>query len=73
MAVWLAAYEVYPGQRFEDYAILGDDIVIADKKVALEYQRIMEEAQGLFRKRNPLCPLRGPANLQSALLLITTG
>ncbi|CAK9153102.1 unnamed protein product [Ilex paraguariensis] len=45
--VWLAAYEVYPGRRFEDYAILGDDIVIADRKVALEYQRIMEEAQGI--------------------------
>ncbi|KAK4419027.1 putative mitochondrial protein [Sesamum alatum] len=34
MVVWLAAYEVYPGKKFWDYAILGDDIVIADRKVA---------------------------------------
>jgi hypothetical protein len=28
---------------FEDYAVLGDDIVIADKAVAKEYLRIMSE------------------------------
>lgn len=32
--VWLAADEVYPERKFTNYALLGDDIVIADKKVA---------------------------------------
>ena len=37
MIVWLAAERVYPGRRFRDYALLGDDIAIADHKVAKEY------------------------------------
>lgn len=41
MVVWLAATRVYPCQTFLDYALLGDDIVIADKHVALAYERIM--------------------------------
>lgn len=30
MVVWLVANRVYPGKGFWDYAILGDDTVIAD-------------------------------------------
>lgn len=30
--VWCAAEDVYPGRRFLDYALLGDDIVIGDLK-----------------------------------------
>lgn len=30
MVVWLAAERLYPGRRFQAYAVLGDDIVIAD-------------------------------------------
>ncbi|KAL0391406.1 UNVERIFIED_CONTAM: putative mitochondrial protein [Sesamum latifolium] len=48
MVVWLAAYEVYPGKKFWDYAILGDDIVIADKRVAEAYMRIMDEMGGVI-------------------------
>ncbi|CAK9143602.1 unnamed protein product [Ilex paraguariensis] len=70
--VWLAAYEVYPGQRFEDYAILGDDIVIADKKVALEYQRIMEEAQGVISKEKSLVSSKGACEFAKRFI-ITTG
>lgn len=29
MVVWLAAERLYPGRRFQAYAVLGDDIVIA--------------------------------------------
>jgi hypothetical protein len=40
--VWLAAELVYPKQgRFTRYALLGDDIVIADQKVAIKYQEIL--------------------------------
>lgn len=46
--MWYAAYDVYPGRRFKDYAILGDDIVIADPKVAERYREIMEEVGGII-------------------------
>lgn len=42
MLVWRSAWQVYPGRKFLDYAILGDDIVIADEKVAAEYERLMD-------------------------------
>lgn len=41
--VWLAAWNARPGKLFLDYAILGDDLVIADESIAKEYLRIMEE------------------------------
>ncbi|RWR98027.1 RNA-dependent RNA polymerase [Cinnamomum micranthum f. kanehirae] len=37
MLVWLSAERVYPRGRFLNYAMLGDDLVIADQKVATEY------------------------------------
>lgn len=42
MIVWAAAEVVKPGVQFWDYALLGDDVVIADEDVALSYRRIME-------------------------------
>jgi hypothetical protein len=42
--VQLAAYEVHKSSGwFLDYAVLGDDVVIADRLVARRYLRIMEE------------------------------
>lgn len=41
MVVWLAAERVYPGMKFKAYA--GDDLVIADSKVAEQYQRIVKD------------------------------
>ena len=35
--VWWCAEQVYPGQLFPNYAILGDDVVIADEEVAKVY------------------------------------
>lgn len=40
--IWAAAELVKPGVKFRDYALLGDDVVIADEEVALSYRRIME-------------------------------
>lgn len=37
--MWCAAEDVYPGRSFLDYALLGDDIVIGDQKVALRYKQ----------------------------------
>lgn len=41
--VQLAAYNVGYKSRFEYYALLGDDIVIADKAVAKAYLVIMQD------------------------------
>lgn len=40
--VWAAAEMVRPGEKFMQYALLGDDVVIADEVVALKYRDIME-------------------------------
>lgn len=45
LIVWAAAELVNPGQKFRDYALLGDDVVIANRDVALSYRRIMEGLQ----------------------------
>lgn len=41
--MWLAAELVYPNRGpFTRYALLGDDIVIADKAVALTYRDLLK-------------------------------
>nr|AIG89905.1 hypothetical protein [Capsicum annuum] len=42
--VWLAALKAYPlrSTPFVDYALLGDDILITDKKVANQYSRLLD-------------------------------
>lgn len=37
LVVWLAAEKVYPGRKFTDYAVLGDDVLITDPRVAPVY------------------------------------
>lgn len=41
--VWLAAELAVPDRRspFRDYAVLGDDVLIADKQVALKYRELL--------------------------------
>lgn len=41
MLVWYAAEQCYPGLRFTKYAILGDDVVIADSRVAKLYTDLL--------------------------------
>ena len=38
IVVWWCAERVYPGVRFTKYAVLGDDVVIADSSVAKVYE-----------------------------------
>lgn len=41
--VWLAAkLSAYPG-KFSDYAVLGDDVVIANPQVAAKYEWLLEQ------------------------------
>jgi hypothetical protein len=34
LVVWHAAEQCYPGRKFKRYALLGDDLVLADDRVA---------------------------------------
>jgi len=43
MVIWWAAEQVYPGVRFDRYAILGDDVLICDENVAQVYASVLEE------------------------------
>lgn len=40
--IWWAANQVYPGVRFNRYAVLGDDVLICDKNVALVYASVLD-------------------------------
>ncbi|KAF1889041.1 hypothetical protein Lal_00015586 [Lupinus albus] len=55
--VWWCAEQVYPSKRFTRSAILGDDICIADSKVAKVYRDALEtlKANKLFASQFP-CP-----------------
>lgn len=50
--VWWAALRAYPHRKstFSNYAILGDDVVIGDSRVAREYRLILQGRN--FCKRN---------------------
>lgn len=40
--IWLAAEQVYPQVPiFSNYAVLGDDVVIADENVAIRYKELL--------------------------------
>lgn len=43
--VWHCANQIDPGERFSRYAILGDDIVICDDRVAREYTSMLDDLQ----------------------------
>lgn len=50
----MGAYRAYPQKKFWDYAILGEDIVIADELVAKCYSEIMSEAHAVISKEKTL-------------------
>ncbi|KAL7174747.1 hypothetical protein ACSBR1_043968 (mitochondrion) [Camellia fascicularis] len=41
--VWYCAERVRPSLHFTDYAVLGDDVIIANKDVATMYRRVLKE------------------------------
>lgn len=41
--VWYCTEKVYPGRIFQDYALLGDDIVIRDPQVAEHYLDMIKD------------------------------
>jgi hypothetical protein len=61
---WAAARSIYKDKPewFKDYAVLGDDIVIGDQKVAREYLKLMEllgvsisSHKSLVSVKKPVC------------------
>ena len=42
LLVWACAHEVYLGRTFLEYAVLGDDVLIADERVATLYRQKVE-------------------------------
>lgn len=43
LVIWFVPAQVYPGVPFTRYAILGDDIVIGDERVAERYRELMSQ------------------------------
>lgn len=56
MLIWLAAANARPGT---DYAILGDDVVIADEKVAQESKKLMDDCEVTISKEKSLFSTTG--------------
>lgn len=52
--VWHAADLVYPYRVFKDYALLGDDIVIGDEKVAAMYESLIRDMHVKISKSKSL-------------------
>ena len=56
--VWYAAEQCYPGVRFTRYAILGDNIVIADSSVAEVYQSLLDRlGVGISPAKSKISPV----------------
>ncbi|GKV51977.1 hypothetical protein SLEP1_g58588 [Rubroshorea leprosula] len=53
--------QVYPGQVFDKYALLGDDIVISDEQVAHWYAGVLQELQVGISKGKTLISKSGAA------------
>lgn len=72
MLIWLAAANARPGT---DYAILGDDVVIADEKVAQESKKKSGwmTVKSLSRKRSRWSPQPELWSLLSVSSLMTDG
>ena len=61
VVLWWIAEQIYPGRRFLDYAILGDDVVIADEKVATMYRSLITKWGVKISETKSLISHRGAA------------
>jgi hypothetical protein len=59
--IWWIALQVYPERRFQDYAVLGDDVVIADRKVAEAYRNTITKLGVKISEQKSLISNRGCA------------
>ncbi|KAI3776173.1 hypothetical protein L1987_45944 [Smallanthus sonchifolius] len=54
LILWWCAELVYPGRVFTNYAVLGDDVVIADENVATRYKESLDLLQVVISKEKSL-------------------
>lgn len=69
VVVTMAADIVYPGKRFTDYAILGDDIVIADDKVAKAYSKYMTMGGAVISMEKTLISFNGSCEFAKRFII----
>lgn len=67
--VWWCAEQVKPGVLFTNYALLGDDIVISDKQVALVYEEALKYLQVKISKGKSLISFTGCAEFAKRFLV----
>ena len=61
LLVWWAAEQVYPTEYFNSYAILGDDVVITDVKVAEVYKSALSKLEVKISEPKSLISNKGCA------------
>ncbi|KAI3664517.1 hypothetical protein L1987_88643 [Smallanthus sonchifolius] len=61
LILWWCAELVYPGRVFTNYAVLGDDVVIADENVATRYKESLDLLQVVISKEKSLISRSGSA------------
>jgi len=59
MLIWLVTANARPGTKFLDYAILGDNVIIADEKVAQESKKLMDDCEVIISKKKSLVSTTG--------------
>lgn len=69
LLVWMSADKVYPGVIFRNYAILGDDIVIADKQVAIEYASMISDAGAVLSMEKSLISHNGSCEFAKRFII----
>lgn len=60
---------MYPGLVFRDYAILGDDIVIADQEVSEVYAQSLEKLGLTISKKKSLISDTGAAEFAKRFII----
>ncbi|GKV53028.1 hypothetical protein SLEP1_g59577 [Rubroshorea leprosula] len=69
LVVWWCAEQVYPGQRFTSYALLGDDIVIANEDVARKYAEVLSDQQVKISKHKSLISKSGAVEFAKRIMV----
>lgn len=69
LLVWWSAERVYPGLRFDRYAVLGDDVLITDPEVAQVYQGALKRLGVTISYHKSLVSSSGAAEFAKRFLI----
>lgn len=67
--IWWCAEQVRPGQRFTAYAVLGDDVVIADREVGEAYEAALDRLSVKISYQKSLISNTGAAEFAKRFLV----